>query len=189
MQNAELFIHSAEIAGVFVGFGALIAIRSGATMAVTEINAIRWVMTTGIWVVVAALAPLFIASYGVSDHELWLVASLLALGLFAAFVGVFARTPENQAELRASVVSRSRREFAANLAKWLLPSFWLPAAGLVLALAVVVLGLFLDHEEALYLSAIGLGLLMSALGLFVGVFGPRPGPADAGDPAPAASDA
>jgi len=38
MQDAELFIHSAEIAGVFVGFGALIAIRSGATMAASEIN-------------------------------------------------------------------------------------------------------------------------------------------------------
>ncbi len=48
-QDAELFIHSAEIAGVFVGFGALIAIRSGATMTTSEVNAIRWVMTAGIW--------------------------------------------------------------------------------------------------------------------------------------------
>ena len=29
MQNVELFVHMAEIAGVFVGFGALIAVRSG----------------------------------------------------------------------------------------------------------------------------------------------------------------
>jgi hypothetical protein len=173
MEQVELFIHSAEIAGVFVGFGALIAIRSGTTMTVSETNAIRWVMTTGIWVVVAALAPLFIASYGVRGHELWLVSSLLAFGLFAAFVAVFSRTPETQAEIRASVVSRSRRETAVELATWVLPSFWLPAAGLVLALALVVLGLFPDQEEALYLSAVGLGLFMSALGLFVGVFAPR----------------
>ena len=32
MQDTELFLSLAEIAGVFVGFGALIAVRSGAAM-------------------------------------------------------------------------------------------------------------------------------------------------------------
>ena len=103
MQDAELFIHSAEIAGVFVGFGALIAIRSGATMTTSEINAIRWVMTAGIWVLVVALAPAFIASYGLGGRELWLASSLLALGFLAIVLVVFARTPENRAEVQANV--------------------------------------------------------------------------------------
>ncbi|HSG85794.1 MAG TPA: hypothetical protein VLA23_05585 [Candidatus Limnocylindrales bacterium] len=173
MQERELLIHSAEIAGVFVGFGALIAIRSGATMAAGEINAIRWVMTSGIWVVVAALIPPFIASYGPSGHELFLISSLAALTLLAVILVVFARTPENRAEVHAEIAGRTRRQAAMHLVPWMAPSFWLPLAGLILALAVVALGLLPDQEEALYLTAVGLGLLMSALGLFVGVFAPR----------------
>jgi hypothetical protein len=165
MQDAELFIHSAEIAGVFVGFGALLAIRSGATMTASEINAIRWVMTAGIWVVIVALAPAFIASYGLGGRELWLVSSLLALGFLAIVLVVFARTPENRAELQANV-GRSRGGDRPVMGS----SFWLPLAGLVLALVLVILGLFPDQQEAPTLTAVGLGLLMSALGLFVGVF-------------------
>ena len=129
MQNAELFIHSAEIAGVFVGFGALIAIRSGATMAASEINAIRWVMTAGIWVVVVALAPAFIASYGLGGRELWLVSGLLALAFLAIVLVVFARTPENRAEVQANV-GRDPMEGDRSLVMG--SSFWLPLAGLVL---------------------------------------------------------
>ena len=166
MQDAELFVHSAEIAGVFVGFGALIAIRSGATMRVSEMNAIRWVMTAGIWVVVVALAPAFIASYGLGGRELWLVSGLLALAFLAIVLVVFARTPENRAELQANV---GRIPWRLMVVVWG-STFWLPLAGLVLALVLVILGLFPDQQEALYLSAVGLGLLMSALALFVGVF-------------------
>jgi hypothetical protein len=166
MQDAELFIHSAEIAGVFVGFGALIAIRSGATMTTSEINAIRWVMTAGIWVVVVALAPAFIASYGLGGRELWLVSGLLALAFLAVVLVVFARTPENRVEVQARLGTIPRRVIVLVMGS----SFWLPLAGLVLALVLVVLGLFPAQQEALYLSAVGLGLLMCALGLFVGVF-------------------
>ena len=166
MQDAELFIHSAEIAGVFVGFGALIAIRSAATMTASEINAIRWVMTTGIWVVVVALAPAFIATYGLGGRELWLVSGLLALVFLAIVLVVFARTPENRAELQANVGRVPWRVMVVVIGS----TFWLPLAGLVLALVLVILGLFPDQQEALYLSAVGLGLLMSALGLFVGAF-------------------
>jgi hypothetical protein len=166
MQDAELFIHSAEIAGVFVGFGALIAIRSGATMAVNEVNAIRWVMAAGIWVVIVALAPTFIASYGLGGRELWLVSGLLALTLLAIVLVVFARTPENRAEVQANVGRIPWRVMVLVMGS----TFWLPLAGIVLALLLVILGLFSAQQEALYLSAVGLGLLMSALGLFVGVF-------------------
>jgi hypothetical protein len=166
MQDTELFIHSAEIAGVFVGFGALIAIRSGATMTVSEINAIRWVMAAGIWVVIVALAPAFMASYGLGGRELWLVSGLLALAFLAIVLVVFARTPENRAEVQANMGRIPWRVIVLVIGS----SFWLPLAGLILALVLVILGLFPAQQEALYLSAVGLGLLMSALGLFVGVF-------------------
>lgn len=172
MQDVDLFIHSAEIAGVFVGFGALIAVRSGATMAVEEVNDIRWVVTAGIWVVVVALAPVFIAGYGVGGHGLWLASSVLALGFLAAVIVVFGRTSENRAEVQMalgparSAADRARMVLDAALA------FWLPTVGLVVALGVVVLGLLPDQEQALYLTAVGLGLLMAALTLFYVVVQP-----------------
>jgi hypothetical protein len=58
------------------------------------------------------------------------------------------------------------------------PTIWLPVVLLVLALALVVLGPFPDQEQALYLTAVGLGLYMGAIGLFVMVFGQRRPPAE-----------
>jgi hypothetical protein len=177
MADTELFIHSAEIAGVFVGFGALIAVRSGATMTGSEFNDIRWVMTEGIWTVIVALSPIFIASYGLGGHELWLVSSLLALALLAVLMIVFAQTPENRAELATNLATVP----LSKIALVMLPSFWLPTAAVVVVLALVVIGAFPGQEQALYLTAVGLGLLMATLALFVTVFW-RPGaPAMAGD--------
>ena len=48
MPNAELLIHLAEIAGVFVGFGALISIRSDTTTDEYEVTMIRMIVWTGI---------------------------------------------------------------------------------------------------------------------------------------------
>jgi hypothetical protein len=94
MQDTELFLSLAEIAGVFVGFGALIAVRSGGPTEAGEVTGIRWVMSNAIWVVVAALVPIFIGSYGLSGHELWLVGSLLALILFAVIIAEHGGTRE-----------------------------------------------------------------------------------------------
>jgi hypothetical protein len=166
VQDTELFLSLAEIAGVLVGFGALIAVRSGGTMEVSEVNDIRWVVTTGIWVVITALAPTIVSSYGPTDHELWLACSLLALALLVVMMLVFARTPENLAELDVNLATVPRAKIALVMG----PTFWLPLVLLVLVLALVVLGPFPDQEHALYLTAAALGLLMGALGLFVAVF-------------------
>ena len=169
MQDAQLFLSLAEIAGVFVGFGALIAVRSGATMEVNEINGIRWVVTTAIWVVIVALAPIIISTYGLAGHELWVVVSLLALALLVVMIAVFALTPENRAVLADNLASVP----PALTALVMLPTFWVPLVLLVVALALVVLGPVPDQEQALYLTAVGLGLFMGALGLFVAVFWQR----------------
>ncbi len=169
MQETELFLSLAEIAGVFVGFGALIAVRSGAAMQASEVNAIRWVVATAIWVVIAALAPMIVGTYGLAGHQLWLWCSLLALAFLVVMTAVFSLTPENRADLADSLANASRALIVAAM----VPAFWLPFALGILALVVVVLGVFPDHEQALYLTAVALGLLMSALMLFVNVFWPR----------------
>ncbi len=166
MQDTELFLSLAEIAGVFVGFGALISVRRGGAMEVSDINTIRWVMTIAIWVVIVALAPIIISNYDIADHVLWLACSLLALALLVVMLVVYARTPENRAETAGTLATTPRAEIALVMG----PTFVLPLVLLVLALALVVLAPFPNQEQALYLTAVALGLLMGALGLFVGVF-------------------
>lgn len=178
MQDAELFLSLAEIAGVFVGFGALIAVRSSGPTEAGDVTGIRWVMSNAIWVVIVALAPIIIGTYGLTAHDLWLVSSLLALVLLTVIVIVNGRAPENLAELAAA---RASVPLATRVAVYA-PTIWLPLASLVLALALVVLGPFPDREQALYVTAVGLGLFMGAMGLFGMVFLPRR-PQPASDPA------
>jgi hypothetical protein len=166
MQDTELFLSLAEIAGVFVGFGALISVRSGAVMGVSEINSIRWVVTIAIWVVIVALAPVIVSRYGMTGHELWLVCSLPALALLAVMIIVYGRTPENSADVADTFATWPRALIVLGAGF----TFWLPTLLLVLVLALAVLGSFPDQEQALYLTAVGLGLFMSAIHLFVMVF-------------------
>ena len=136
MQDTELFLSLAEIAGVFVGFGALIAVRSGGPTEASEVTGIRWVMSNAIWVVIAALIPILVSGYGVSSHELWLLCSLLALVLLAVMIVVNGRAPENLAEIAAKRVATKPAMWAVVY----LPTIWLPLVLLVLALALVVVG-------------------------------------------------
>ena len=169
MRDVDLFLSLAEIAGVFVGFGALIAVRSGGPSEAGVVTGIRWVMSNAIWVVIAALAPVIVSSYEITGHELWLVASVLALALFVVMIIVNARAPENLEEIAANLAATPRAKIVVVYGS----TIWLPTASLVLSLALVALGLFPDREQALYLTAVGLGLFMSAMGLLVMVLWQR----------------
>ena len=173
MRDTELFLSLAEIAGVFVGFGALISVRSGGASEAHEVAYIRPVVTLAICVVVAALAPVIISRYGVTGHGLWLACSLLAFVLFLGLWIVNYRTAEMQEEKAMA----SRAELAPGVA-----ANMLLLVPLVIALALVVLGVFPDHEAALYLTAVGLILFLDALNLLFLVFSQRR-PRTASDPA------
>jgi cytochrome bd-type quinol oxidase subunit 2 len=169
MQDADLLVQLAGIAGVFVGFGALISVRSGGASDAHEVTYIRWVVSIAIWVVIAALGPVIISRYDIAGHELWLVCSLVALVLFAVMFTVNGRAPEHMADAGDILATMPRALVVVGAGS----TIWLPTASLVLALALVVLGLFPDQEQALYLTAVGLGLFMGAIGLFVMVFSQR----------------
>jgi hypothetical protein len=178
MQEAEVLVTLAEIAGVFVGFGALIAVRSGGPSDVREVSYIRSVLMLGVWVVVAGLAPATLGGYDLSSHDVWFLSSLIALVSAVALWAVGFRTPESRA-VRAGL-SRPRTLETAG---------YVEAAGYVLlgvpmlgALILVVLGLFPDQEAALYLTAVVLGLFVAALTLLWLVFAHR-GTATASDEA------
>jgi hypothetical protein len=174
MQEASLFVTLAEIAGVFVGFGALIAVRSGGPSDKEEVTAIRGVLSFGIWVMVASLAPVVIGGYDISERTLWLVCGLVVLVLLLGSVTAQGRTLEHRAEKAMA----TRRDYV--LALVLFWPFVLVIAG---ALVLVVLGPFPDREPALYLTAVVFGLFVAATMLFSLVFSQgRPPQTDRSEP-------
>jgi hypothetical protein len=154
MQDVDLFLSLAEIAGVFVGFGALIALRSGATADPAEVVFVGMVVWMGIQAVAGALAPVAISRFGVTGHALWLTCSVIVLAIF--WIGdelVKRLSPERQAILAAMPRKvRARQELMGV-------PFWLP---MTIALILVVLGVLPDYEEALYFAALVILLLFTA---------------------------
>jgi hypothetical protein len=163
MQDADLFLSLAGIAGVFVGFGALIAIRTGSSSDPVDVAYVGMVVWVGIQVVAASLLPVAISRFDVPSHALWVICSLVALALF--WIGdevVLKLSRERQALLAATpTTTRAKFELVAV-------PLWLPAN---IALALIVLGMLPDLEPALYFGAVVLILLMDALILLFMVLG------------------
>jgi hypothetical protein len=163
MPDTELFLSLAEIAGVFVGFGALIALRSGGPGNSFDVLVIGMVVWIAIAVVIIALAPVAVGGFGVAGHPLWFACSLIALLVFFAGDEVVARASrERQAFL---AVAPMRRRWKGELATGVVS--WIPAT---LALGLVILGVLPEHEAALYFVASALLLLGAALLLLQAVF-------------------
>ena len=80
MQDADLFLGLAGIAGVFVGFGALIAVRSGGASDAFEVTYTRFVVWIGMLTIVAALAPVTLGPYGLGEHEVWALSCVIVVG-------------------------------------------------------------------------------------------------------------
>ena len=166
MQDADLFMELAGIAGVFVGFGALIAVRGGGASDAFEVAWMRGVVSIGLIAVLAALAPVVISRYGLTEHEVWALSSILFL---VGLVGVFAinnLTPET----RVADEGISRSILVVRFAVWA-PSMIV----FLLSPIVIALGVAPVREEALYFTLVALALFWSAISLLMLVFtGRRP---------------
>ncbi len=173
MQGTDVLLSLAEIAGVFVGFGALIAVRSGGASDVREVAYIRSVLAIGVWVVMASLVPVTLGGYDIGEREVWLVSGLIALVSGVAVWVVNYRT----ADMQAVSASMTRTQMLLETTGYAL-LFWVALAALIL----VVLGLLPDQEPALYLTAVVLALFVAALSLLWLVFAQRR-PATASDEA------
>lgn len=152
METTELLMHLAEIAGVFVGFGALISIRSEAT-GDEEVTMIRQIVLVAILVVVAALLPVMISSFGVAGHGLWVTSAGVFLVLWWASsllnIWDFERTRVLAAVPR---LARAKMEIPAA-------PFWL---SMNFALILILTGRFPDQDPALYLTAVAANLFLTA---------------------------
>lgn len=96
-MDTELFVHFAEIAGIFVGFGALIGLRSAGRMDLHDVVYLKAVLALGVWVVIIALVPIAVERYGLDGHPLWLPCAVAALAVW--LVAVFGMN--STADLRA----------------------------------------------------------------------------------------
>ena len=96
MQILDFFVVIAEIAGVFVGFGALISVTRRTRFEASQIGRIRAVVTIGLIVIIVALIPVVLSSYGLSEDHLWFISSLSFLILNVAVIILSLLRSENR---------------------------------------------------------------------------------------------
>ncbi len=170
MQDADLFLELAGIAGVFVGFGALIAVRGGGASGSLEVGYTRGMVAFGVLAVVAALAPVTLGRYDLTEHGVWALSSAVVLAGWLVFLVLQLRTPEYRANVaEAREATRSRRAVVGDVAT---TGLYMLVA--VLAPIVIVLGLLPDLEAALYFTVVVVILLGAAWLLLALVFSQRP---------------
>lgn len=164
LRDAELLVSMAEIAGVFVGFGALISIRTTESRephTVTSLSAVLWM---GLWVVVSALIPVGISRFGLEGIHLWLPCSLIALVLWWTAFLVSRRAPEFWADVATSPRAENILYVVVAVPLFLVMN---------IALVFSALGLWPTLSPALYFIAVMICLFMSGFTLFMFIFTQR----------------
>ena len=169
MQDADLFLSLAGIAGVFVGFGALIAVRSGGPSDVEDVAYMRTMVALGMLTVVAALAPVALGRYALTDHQVWAFSSALALVGSLLMVVVSARTPEYRAGWATSVAAAKLTP--GDVVGWAV--YVLYVLAIVLAPIIIALGVAPELEPALYFTYVVLILLGAGWTLLYLVYSQR----------------
>lgn len=152
-QDFQLLIEMANIAGVFVGFGALISVIRRGEIEPAQLGQIRAVVTIGLVVIVAALVPVGLSRYGITGHDLWLTCSLIFLLLNWIVIFISVRQPEN----RNLMTARVRTNPMITVVFWLLLE-----VPMQVPLFLAVLGPYPDLEPAFYITALVLNLFQAA---------------------------
>jgi hypothetical protein len=155
-QEIEVFVAMAEIAGVFVGFGALISVTRQSEIEADQLGQIRGVVTVGLVVMVAALIPVGLDRYGVAGHNLWFTAGLVFFTFNWAVIILSLRRPES----RQLAVRQARSSPLSAAFFWLLLE--LPVQ---IPLVLILLGSRPDLEAAFYLTALVFNLFEAAFAL------------------------
>lgn len=155
--DATLFVAIAEVAGIFVGFGALIAIIRHGEISAAQLARIRAMVTIGLVVIVAALVPVVIAHYQVDDHALWVVSSAVFLVVDWAAIVLGLRS----ASTRRMILDQVRQSPVVAAFFWVL----LELIPVQLPLVLVILGANPALDVAFYLTALAFNLFQAAFAL------------------------
>lgn len=153
MDSFDLFVAVAEIAGVFVGFGALISVTRREGFSPSQVGRLRAVVTIGLLVITAALIPVLLVRYGISGHALWFASSACFLALNLAVMALSLRRSENKALLAA----QTRADPLAAALFWLLLE--IPVQ---VPLLLALVGRWPRLEPAFYTTALVFNLFEAA---------------------------
>lgn len=147
----------AQIAGIYIGFGALISASKSSAATKHEAETLASVVYIGIMVVVGALLPILLDRYDlnigwslrIGAMTLLIMAWIIILMTWSNVIEAIKTTPA----------------FAAL--------FWLQEAAIQIPLILVLLGMFSGHAEALYLTALVVSTFEAAQ-LLVGLVFAKP---------------
>lgn len=156
-METDLFVHFAEIAGVFVGFGALISLRSARPTDLHDVVYIRAVLGLGVWVVFAALVPIVVSQFGVHDEALWRPCALASLAIWAILVIAFSMTAASR------MINRSPERVDRFFPVVGLPLHVALAGSLILT----AVGVWPGMNEALYIAALAAGVIFAGYTLLL----------------------
>jgi len=145
----DLLASLAAIAGIFVGFGALVVLSDDSESTVGELHMVRSVVTIGLLTLVGALIPLGLGGFGLGNRTLW----GLSGGLFLALIWFGLLHPANRPVLATMI----RTDPRAAAFFWLVlePPIQVP-------LLFCVFGIFPQHAASLHTLAVVLNLFQCA---------------------------
>lgn len=150
-EDLHLFLSIAEIAGVFIGFGALISATGEQSVAAR--SKLLTAAYIGIGVLIAALFPVWLARFGVSGQALWKSASAVGLVLIWVILWIAFRDPEYR--------EWNRRDARENPV-WAVFYFVCLEVPIQMSLVLVILGVAPTLAPAFYTTALILNLFEAA---------------------------
>lgn len=154
MPESELFLGLAQIAGIFVGFAALISATREEEP--SDSTAIQIVVESGLMVIAAALVPIAIDRYGMNAEMVWRPSSVFFLGMiWVGWVFTYLNSATNQ-RLAESVSGTSK----LTIAVWLTLEL-----AIEVPLVLVILGFAPHLLAALYSTALIAAVLQASVEL------------------------
>ena len=148
MSDGELLVALAEIAGVFVGFGALIGFTRSGGFAASDRLRVNGVVLVGLLVVAGALIPVGLGRYSLESSTVWRLSSFAYLLL----IWVVNLAPFRDAADRSFI--RSQKAEPVRVVVMLSLELLLQAP-----LVLVLLGVSPGSASALYTTAVVVNIL------------------------------
>ena len=147
------FVSLAEIAGVFVGFGALIGLVRPEAHDEKDLQRIGNVVSTGLLVLATALFPVLADRYGLTARALWTLSSAVFLGSIW-FYHLF---PLFSKPTREAAFDAWKSNLAMTLLIWVL--FEIPVQ---LLLILAILDFLTELSPAFYMTGLVFNLFKAA---------------------------
>jgi hypothetical protein len=154
--DPNVLIGVASLAGVFVGFGALISVVRSEESEPHQLGLIRLLVSVSLVAIVGALVPLVLETYGIAGHTIWALSSVVYLGLLWVVIALALSSPAYQRTLAGQ--ARRNRVLAAG--------FWLVRiliwVAIQLPLVLIILNVSPDRDVALYLTSVAFNVCSAA---------------------------